>query len=278
MKVQWKALGAAAGLLLGAPAAFAHELACEKSVNDTTLLEADTFPVTLNYKLKVINVHPTSPSEVLEASDPMLEDKGFSGFDTPFTVPFQGSEEKTFEVTVESYEECMRLAAEDGEEDDYIDNVFTVRWDSGTESCDARVQCVPPGEQEGRRMTGGGSIGTGKDRVTHGFQLRCDASDPRQNLEVNWQGNRFHLLDLTSATCTDTALDEGNPAAGFDTFEGEGTGRYNGVEGATISFVFTDAGEPGKDDTAEITVRDENGVIVLQESGTLTFGNHQAHP
>jgi hypothetical protein len=130
-------------------------------------------------------------------------------------------------------------------------------------------------------MTGGGSVfGTGQNRVTHGFQIRCDEDDFRQNLEVNWAGGQnFHLLDMTSAECTDNpALDEENPVSGFDTYTGTGTGRYNGVDGATIEFTFTDDGEPGTDDTATMVIRDADGNVVLDVSGDLNFGNHQAHP
>jgi hypothetical protein len=127
-------------------------------------------------------------------------------------------------------------------------------------------------------MTGGGSVFDGDLRVTHGFQLRCDANDPRQNLEVNWEGNSFHLLDLTTADCQDTPLDEENPVAGFDTFVGTGSGRYNNVDGATIELTFTDDGEPGRDDTARMVIRDVGGTVVLDVEGTLQFGNHQAHP
>jgi hypothetical protein len=95
---------------------------------------------------------------------------------------------------------------------------------------------------------------------------------------VNWgRGNRFHLEDLTFAACSDTELDEGNPEAGFDTYEGEGTGRYNNVSGATAEWTMTDAGEPGNDDTLIIMIWDAEGNLVLNTSGTIR-GNHQAHP
>lgn len=129
------------------------------------------------------------------------------------------------------------------------------------------------------RMTGGGSVWTadGK-RVTHGFQIRCDADDFRQNLQVNWGGGqKFHLLDMLSATCLDTGLDESPPEAGFDTYIGTGIGRFNGVDGATIEIRFTDEGEPGVDDEATMTIRDADGNVVLEVSGDLRHGNHQAH-
>ncbi|MBM3926048.1 MAG: hypothetical protein FJ320_08695 [SAR202 cluster bacterium] len=127
------------------------------------------------------------------------------------------------------------------------------------------------------RMTGGGSIGDSPAK--HGFQLNCNASDTSNNLEVNWgKGNKFHLESLTSAACSDDpAIGPENPKAGFDTYKGSGKGRYNGVSGATAEWVFTDAGEPGSDDTMEIMIKDKNGNVVLVVAGKLGGGNHQAH-
>lgn len=129
------------------------------------------------------------------------------------------------------------------------------------------------------RMTGGGSVfATDGVRVTHGFELHCDPSVEPNRLQVNWGGNRFHLQSLTSASCSDDPdIDEGHPVAGFDTYVGEGTGRYNGVPGATATWTFTDAGEPGANDFAEIVITDADGNTVLSVSGNLDRGNHQAH-
>ena len=129
------------------------------------------------------------------------------------------------------------------------------------------------------RMTGGGRM-AGSAKVTHGFQLRCDASASPNSLQVNFgKGNKFHLEELTSAACSDNPnIDERNPVAGFDTIVGSGTGRYNGVSGATITFTFTDAGEPGKKDMSTILIVDASGSPVLDVSAKLKGGNHQAHP
>jgi len=40
---------------------------------------------------------------------------------------------------------------------------------------------------------------------------------------------------------------------------------------------ITDAGEPGKNDTPNIVVKDAGGTTVLSVSGKLNSGNHQAH-
>lgn len=141
------------------------------------------------------------------------------------------------------------------------------------------IVAPPPGEAKGR-MTGGGNLmDAAAGRVTHGFELHCDATKGPNNLQINWgKGNKFHLESLTTASCSDDpAITPTPPAAPLDTHKGEGTGRYNGVSGATAKWTFTDAGEPGKNDTATIEVKDASNTVVLSVSGSLKGGNHQAH-
>ena len=122
-------------------------------------------------------------------------------------------------------------------------------------------------------------ISSSYKQVTHGFELHCDVNNKPNNLEINWgRGNKFHLEELTFAECSDDpAIAPAPPKAGFDTFVGEGTGRYNGQAGATAKWTFTDAGEPGKNDWASIVIKDSNGIVVLSVQGYLKNGNHQAH-
>ena len=146
----------------------------------------------------------------------------------------------------------------------------------------------PPDKFVDGRMTGGGSVFTGAAddvRVTHGFQLRCDASDPRQNLEINWHppegsSSRWHLEGLTFAECwDDPAFDPTPPPAPIDTYHGIATGRYNGESGAVAEWTFTDEGEPGTSDRiVSLVIRDAGGnTVLVVDNKTLTFGNHQAH-
>jgi hypothetical protein len=130
------------------------------------------------------------------------------------------------------------------------------------------------------RMTGGGSIfmpdGT---RVTHGFQLRCDRHDPRQNLEVNWgKGKKFHMTDMISVDCrNDPDIDPAHPDTDMDTLTAHVRGRCEGQDGATAIFTFQDAGEPGAYDYGEIFIWGcPSGDIVTY--GLLDKGNHQSHP
>lgn len=111
----------------------------------------------------------------------------------------------------------------------------------------------------------------------NGFELHCDLNDLPNTLEVNWPDNRFHLTELTSVVCTDDpALHPLPRKAGFDTYTASGVGLWNGQPGATIDFVFTDDGEPGRKDHATMTITPPGGSPVTV-SGFLRKGNHQAH-
>ena len=128
-------------------------------------------------------------------------------------------------------------------------------------------------------MTGGGNVITVDTKVTYGFELHCNPNRKPNDLEVNWEsGNRFHLGRLTTASCSDDpAIMPNPPKAGFDTYHGTGTGLYNGSPDATAEWTFTDAGEPGDNDTATIIIKDADGNTVLSVSGSLNGGNNQAH-
>ena len=158
-------------------------------------------------------------------------------------------------------------------------------------SASASLNCAGVDE----RMTGGGSVfvdpnpntevvitgAVDPTRVTHGFEIHCGAPPPKHNnLEVNWPGHHFHLETLTLGTCVcnPAFLPPANPDAGFNEFIGAGTGKLDGVEGASIVFDFTDQGEPGTNDTEQMTIFDPGGTPVLTFTITnITFGNQQAH-
>ena len=140
--------------------------------------------------------------------------------------------------------------------------------------CTQEEPCTTEG-----RMTGGGRLNA-DSIVTHGFELHCSVDDVPNNLEVNWaKGNHFHLDALSDVICVDkVGISPNPPPAGFDLLEAHGTGTYNGEDGARIYFVFTDAGEPGRQDTARIKIVDADSTVVLDVGTTnLMGGNHQAH-
>jgi len=145
----------------------------------------------------------------------------------------------------------------------------------------AAHECPEEGCVTEGRMTGGGRLNTDMI-VTHGFELHCNVDDTPNNLEVNWAGgNHFHLDELMDVKCIDTdGISPNPPSADFDLLEAHGIGTYNNEDDAKIYFVFTDAGEPGTDDTARIKIQitDASGDVVLDEETTkLEHGNHQAH-
>ncbi len=138
-----------------------------------------------------------------------------------------------------------------------------------------------PTTPDAGRMTGGGNVVSSGEKVTHGFELRCPGVKGPNRLQVNWGGHRFHLTSLNMRDCTDSAdWEEGKPEAGFDTFRGVGTGKYDGVAGAEVDFKFGDGGEPGAGrDVIRMMIYDKNGRLVLavEPQRTLRKGNHQAH-
>jgi len=156
-------------------------------------------------------------------------------------------------------------------------------------SSSASLTCALPQE----RMTGGGTVdvapntqvvvngGTDSFDVSHGFEIHCGAPPPKNNsLEVNWPDHHFHLDKLTLGTCVcnPAFLPPKNPDAGFNEFIGAGTGKLDGVAGASIVFDFTDQGEPGTNDTEQMTIFNPSNSIVLMFPRTpLTFGDQQAH-
>jgi endonuclease/exonuclease/phosphatase family metal-dependent hydrolase len=69
------------------------------------------------------------------------------------------------------------------------------------------------------------------------------------------------------------------PASGIDTTRVAGTGWLNGVAGHTFELVAVDRGEPGRGrDGVELTVRNAQGVVVLQTTGVIDAGNVDSLP
>jgi hypothetical protein len=137
------------------------------------------------------------------------------------------------------------------------------------------------------RMTGGASllavVPVGAEPQISGITY-CDKSVRPNRLEVNWKDaagkeQRFHLTEMTSASCSDDPTITPNPPdADFDTHDGQGTGRYNGAAGATATWRRQDAGEKGAGfDRGRIEIKDAGGNVVLDAAGITLDGNWQAH-
>jgi hypothetical protein len=130
------------------------------------------------------------------------------------------------------------------------------------------------------RFTGGGKqITAGGVAVTKGFEVDCDLHQPSNNLEINWQGNQFHMTAFTSAVCT-LVRNPKPPTAPVNTIVGTGTGRYDGVDGYTVVFELVDNGEPGTQDEASFMVyqtANPSNVVLNVPLQFITGGNIQAH-
>jgi hypothetical protein len=126
-------------------------------------------------------------------------------------------------------------------------------------------------------MTGGGNVKIGKGKgaaqYSWGFVLNCDASKGNLQFNDHTTKSKFHLEDIDAVACAD---DAGSTEAGFDTLTMSGTGRWNGVSGATIQITVTDGGKSGANDTIEIRVLGGGGEV-LYEASFLSGGNHKAH-
>jgi len=139
------------------------------------------------------------------------------------------------------------------------------------------VTCAAPTTTSGF-MTGGGQ--TANFAASHGMELGCSANSNHHNLEVNWAGgNQFHLTSISTVTCY---LDPSRPApappqASFNTLVLTGTGTYDGHAGATVSAVFTDAGELGTNDQAMIVVTYNGQTVLNVPLAKIATGNQQAH-
>jgi len=141
--------------------------------------------------------------------------------------------------------------------------------------------CAPPPQPQDGRMTGGGVLVSSTRQIAIAFELNCHASTGHSNLEVVWNNGRFHLDNLTSATCyldpTIAGTDGGHRQPTFNTYVGKGTGRLNNSPGASASWTLTDGGEPGNNDTVTIQIRDRNNAVVLDATGRLVDGHNDAH-
>ena len=132
------------------------------------------------------------------------------------------------------------------------------------------------------RFTGGGhQIRVDGVRVTRGLTIHCDLM-LSNNLELNWQGNQFHMTEhLTTVICSDDPdIIQAPPPAPLDTLVGTGTGRYNGADGYTVEFTLVDAGEPGGSDMMGMQVYESANpanVVLDVPLQILNGGNLQAH-
>ncbi len=162
---------------------------------------------------------------------------------------------------------------DDDDDDGDLDDPDDPDWPSLDRDPDWPGLEVPPGELH---MTGGGGIPHVGGIASHGFTIHCDDGKDNHHLQINWASGSFHLEEVDWVQCwDDPGISGGQPDPGFDTLEMAGWGRLDGIADTAIYLVFTDDGEPGTTDTAEVLLDDGWQPVWL--AGVLEDGNHQAH-
>jgi hypothetical protein len=150
-----QALVCTAWLMHGA-IADAHEMACEQTVSDRSLLAVNGFPTTLRFRFTILNTSAADEAVALTVTDGLFAPLGFSFTPAPpLHVGIGMSVQDGFDLVVSTPEACRRLAAADGEADDNIDNVLVVTSDTGAAACVARVVCPPASLPTGASRTMG---------------------------------------------------------------------------------------------------------------------------
>ena len=141
----------------------------------------------------------------------------------------------------------------------------------------------PPPDCDGRFTGGGFQIDANDLKVTRGFTLHCDEL-LSNNFEVNWKdgsGNAHHFhtdKNPEVAECSKPVVPN-PPAADVSRIVIlNQPGKLDGVDGALITIVLEDHGEPGTSDRAYIAV---NGNALTGGSvaapALIDGGNIQAH-
>ena len=131
-------------------------------------------------------------------------------------------------------------------------------------------------------MTGSFKVDIEGVRYTGTVNLYCDPSQlsKGRNLQVNWPGHRWHLskVALHDVSCFKKA-DPRPPVADWNLMMARATGTLNGHAASEITFVFSDKGEPGHQDTVSFVIRNAKGELVAQipESNLTAGSNLQAH-
>ena len=67
----------------------------------------------------------------------------------------------------------------------------------------------------------------------------------------------------------DPTISPNHPAAGFNTYIGQGTDMLNGVSWYPATWIFTDAREPGTSDHVKIVIKNGTITTILPISGNL---------
>ncbi|MBJ6760627.1 hypothetical protein JGU66_07615 [Myxococcaceae bacterium JPH2] len=148
MQQPWKAALTAAAVVVGGGAAQAHDFVVLKLVNGHQTIDITSYPTTIDFTTVALNSHPTLPSELLTATDPLMEPFGWTFTPTlPQSVPVGGNLISYYKYVINSVDDCIALGNADddpttpGSPDSSFTNTFAVTWDSGTAQSSVKVTC-----------------------------------------------------------------------------------------------------------------------------------------
>lgn len=150
MHQSWRAAITAATVMV-AGAAQAHDFVVLKLVNGRQTLDITSYPTTVTVTTVALNSHPTLPSTLLTATDPLLVPYGWT-FTPPLpqSVPVDGNLISYYNLTINSFEDCVTLGNADDDPttpgplpNASFTNTFAASWDSGTAQSSVRVTCAP---------------------------------------------------------------------------------------------------------------------------------------
>lgn len=140
-----EAIAAAAAAVVLSGGAYAHEFACEKTIEGQVVHVVAEYPATLQFKIVVTNTHPTDASTALAVRDDLLGALGVRLAEkVPFTLAVGASTEFGASVTVHNQRECLQLSQAQACKNSFED-VFQVVFDGGVAQCAAQLVCMPDG-------------------------------------------------------------------------------------------------------------------------------------
>jgi hypothetical protein len=152
--------------------------------------------------------------------------------------------------------------------------------DASGNSSSARFNVTVTDPHTAGAMSGAGTIGAGANSVTFAFEVRESAIERGHIVATVRQGGQpRQLISLGVDTVfftNDGTFTPGRPVSIVDSVVFSGPASFNGSAGYTYEARATDRGEPGRNDTFGLIVRDAAGVEVLNVGGTLAAGNIQS--
>lgn len=162
-----------------------------------------------------------------------------------------------------------------------ITQVTCTATDASGNSTSATFNVTVTDPRTAGAMSGAGVVGTDATGVDFAFDVRESGAERGHIVATVRQGRSSALLISLRVDTVFFANDGGftpgpRPASGIDSVVFSGQARFNGSTGYTYEARATDRGEPGRNDTFALIVRDATGVEVVNVSGRLAAGNIQS--